>query len=101
MTKTNKLKQEFYTAELLPKNFRDVDSCNPRVLLTNIINQSGGIFRNHCWISIENNIQIKKLLRTINKEVLIKFLAKEYFYTDNKKTLIRIKNIEIINKKII
>lgn len=89
-----------YTARIQPKHLRDTDGCDPKVLLQGVYE---GLdmeqFRDHCYVSINKNKELKELVRTTNSPVLIRFNAKVHTYgATQKQTLGRIKNIKILGR---
>lgn len=86
-----------YTA-IITRNFRDVNTTMIKVLLLNIRDENGNLFRDHCWVLISK--KINKFIPLNNKYTnKIKFSAKikEYKTISCKKTLCAIKKIEYIN----
>jgi len=87
-----------YTATIT-RNFRDIHTMTPKVLLLNITTAEG-IFRDHCWVPITNNIQ-KFIPRKNTQKLLISFIAKirtYQTYGPAKQTLQAIKDIQIIKR---
>ena len=92
----------------ISKNFRDVKTGSPKVLLRIDQVQLDTFDRDHTFVPLTANL--KKVLQTIrgNGSILIKFEADEKSYTDhrksiqgidsNKQTLTNIRNVKIIGR---
>jgi len=81
---------------IITRNFRDVDTTSPKVLLTNILNDDGSLFRDHCWVEITR--EVEGLIPRSNKGRLIRFSAKfkqykNYLTGEKKQTLKKIRTI--------
>lgn len=90
-----------YTATII-RNFRDVKTTTPKVLLLNITDKNGQLFRDHCWVTINELIE-KYIPIKNNIKKIIKFdaIIKEYQTNGPKKqTLISFKDICLIGEKI-
>lgn len=86
-----------YTA-IITRNFRDVRTTTPKVLLLNIIDEDGQTFRDHCWVTItdilEKFIPLKNHIKNI-----ITFDAKITDYrtiNHTKQTLSSFENIYLL-----
>jgi hypothetical protein len=87
-----------YTATIHTKNYRDTNTITPKVLLTDICNETSE-FRDHCWVAINKHLDtlIKK---TRKPKLTIKFSAKVKVYQTYgpaKETLASIKKIEVVH----
>ena len=74
---TKHCKHTEYTATI-SRNFRDTNTGDPKVLLRNVRDYQGNLFRDHCWVS-------KSLLdivipNTNRADCKVSFLAKEKTY---------------------
>lgn len=81
----------------LHHNTRDTKTLSPKVLLTDILNDDGTVFRNHCWIPITTAIEAH-IPKTNLKKVHLSFTAnvKPYrTYGPEKYTLHKIRNITV------
>ena len=86
-----------YTA-IIGRNFRDM-SGSPKVLLREVLDTDGNVFRNHCWVDL--TADIKKILPKNNRHKTIQFTAKVKEYKDHmtgnvKNTLSRINSIATV-----
>jgi len=85
-----------FKATIKGRNFRDVQSGTPRVLLTNVMHK-GQVFRDHMWLEITP--EIRKVLPTSNTAVVnISFEADLVGYRNHitkelKMALARMKNV--------
>ena len=95
---TSYSKHKEYTATI-SRNFRDTNTGDPKVLLRNVRDFEGNLFRDHCWVSksaLDNVIPYK------NKSFKISFLAKiksYQTYGPSKDTLTSIEEPIIIKYK--
>lgn len=92
----------------ISKNYRDVQTGSPKVLLRIDQVQSDTFDRDHTFVPLTPNL--KKILQTIkgNSSLVIQFEADEIQYTDkrqlvagvvtNKQTLTNIRNIKILGR---
>ena len=84
-----------YTATIT-RNFRDVNTVSPKVLLLNI-REAGKPFRDHCWVNITP--ELEKFIPYKNTQKLrLAFEAKSKTYKTygpEKVTLTKFKHIEI------
>ena len=92
----------------ISKNFRDIKTTSPKVLLRIDKVQSDNFDRDHTFVPLTSNL--KKVLQTIrgNASVLIEFEADEVSYKDHRKsiqgidasklTLTNIRNVKIIGR---
>lgn len=90
-----------YVAEIKVKQKRDVDSSDPKILLSRVLVREGEDlkeFRDHCYVSINKNKELSKFLQTAKTNCVVAFEAREYTYKTGKKALTRFKNIERIGK---
>ena len=81
----------------LHHNTRDVHTLSPKVLLTDIMNDDGTLFRDHCWIPLTSTIKAY-MPATNRKKTRLRFTAsaKAYkTYGPEKNTLHKIKNITV------
>jgi len=62
---------------LLRRQYRDVNTTVPKVLLANVVDHQGQVFRDHCWV--KETPEIARLLRKYNS-VAIDFVANEILY---------------------
>ena len=87
----------------ITRNYRDVDTCSPKILLLNVT-EDGKEFRDHCWVILID--ELDKFVPYKNKQKLrIQFNAKAKKYVDHenvgasrKSTLHKIHDIKIIKK---
>lgn len=76
------------------RNRRDVATLDPKILLLDITNEDGTIFRNHCWVS---EAELKDFVPRRNTDrVIISFEADVKTYYSGKETLHNIKNTKIL-----
>jgi hypothetical protein len=91
-----------YTAKLHASNFRDVGTGDPKVLMTQIFDSTGELFRDHAHVSLSPSLKraISKLKP--NKSFIIQFEAviKPYMYRGEvfKRTLAHVEHIKILGK---
>ena len=88
-----------YTATIT-RNLRDVRTTTPKVLLLDIIDENGQLFRDHCWVTI-NELLKRFIPLKIHIKKTIKFNAKIKSYQTigpKKQTLTSFKNICLIKK---
>ena len=70
-------KQAEYTA-IISRNFRDTNTGDPKVLLRDVRDFEGNLFRDHCWVS---KAQLTSVIPYGNKSSLrVSFLAKSKSY---------------------
>lgn len=84
-----------YTA-LISRNFRNVDSGSPIVLLRNVTTADGIPFRDHCWV---DRAALMKILPRGNKSIQISFMADTKLYKvlgPEKETLTNIHTVKRI-----
>lgn len=88
-----------YTATIT-RNFRDVRTTTPKVLLLNIIDENGQLFRDHCWVTITDLLEkFIPLKNHIKKKIMFDAKIKNYQTTGSKnQTLISFKNICLIKQ---
>lgn len=87
-----------YTAKL-SRNFRDVHTLSPKVLLRSVIDDSSAEFRDHCWVN--KCAKLSRVIPRANKtSILIQFEAdiKEYGIYETKATLTNIRNIKVLGR---
>lgn len=88
-----------YTA-YITRNFRDVRTTTPKVLLLNIIDENGQLFREHCWVTI--NELLKKFIPSkniIKKTIMFDAKIKDYQTRGpQKQTLTSFKDICLIRR---
>jgi hypothetical protein len=84
---------------IITRNFRDVNTSSPKVLLLQVQNDSA-IFRDHCWVTISDTIKdFVPKKNHIKTKICFDAKVKEYqTYGPVKQTLISIKNIRRLNK---
>ena len=89
-----------YTATI-NYNFRGVQGTSPKVLLTNIEDEKGREFRDHCWVELTTKLEAY-LPKTNKETVTVEFSAREKEYKsygfdgEDKTTLKRIRDIKLI-----
>ena len=89
-----------YTAKLHKNNLRDVHLTTVKVLFTDIKDEDGNEFRDHCWVTINN--ELRRMMNRLNDKestVIVRFIAKEKEYKTYgpaKKTLYGVKSIEVL-----
>lgn len=83
-----------YTATIT-RNFRDVRTTTPKVLLLNIRNEDGQLFRDHCWVTVTEILEkFIPLKNHIKKTIVFTAKIKEYQTIGPKKqTLISFKDV--------
>ena len=88
-----------YTATIT-RNFRDVRTTTPKVLLLNIIDENGQLFRDHCWVTINELLEkFIPLKNHIKKTIMFDAKIKDYQTIGPKKqTLTSFKDICLIRK---
>lgn len=83
-----------YTAKI-QRQFRDVKTGSPKVLLTDIVCDKTGGFRDHCWVTLT-----KDLLNLVPSKCgirkAIEFNAEPKEYYTGKLTLNNIKDIHLL-----
>jgi hypothetical protein len=83
-----------YTATI-SRQYRDVKTGSPKVLLTNIVCNDTEGFRDHCWVTLT-----KELAKTVPSrcgiKALIEFEAEPKEYYTGKLTLNNIKDIQLL-----
>lgn len=91
-----------YIAEI-SRNFRDISTGAPKVLLRSIVQEDSEYFRDHAWIEMTE--ELKQFFRQElpkNGKRIISFRAKEKVYTYRgelvKKTLSSVKNINVLGR---
>lgn len=86
-----------YTATIT-RNFRDVKTTIPKVLLLNIIDENGQIFRDHCWVTITDILKkFIPLKNHIKKTIIFNAKIKDYQTIDSKKqTLTSFENVYLL-----
>lgn len=92
-----------YTA-IISRNFRDIHTMSPKVLLRNIQTTDNTVFRDHCWVDINDNI--KRILPRggNNSAYLIRFKAEPKNYCNSKTnqhdkiSLDKLTNIVVLKK---
>lgn len=88
------MQPQTYTAKI-GRNFRDVGTLSPKVLLRDVVNSNEEQFRDHCWV-----LKCPKLSRIIpktnKKSIVIQFDAIPKQYYSGKLTLTDVSNIKII-----
>lgn len=80
----------------ITRNFRDVNTISPKVLLTNVVNDDGSEFRDHCWVDISNEIE-GFIPKTNRYKVTVEFTASVKSYQTRgpkKDTLCKMVNIK-------
>ena len=91
-----------YTAKLHPSNFRDVGTGCKKVLMTQIFDDNGELFRDHAHIELSPSLI--KAMRTMrpNKSFIVQFDAdiKEYLYRGEvfKRTLANVAKIKVLGR---
>lgn len=87
----------------ISRNFRDVATGVPKVLLRSIIDENDNEFRDHAWVQL--NQELRTFFRTKlpkNGKRVIQFEADEKLYEYRgevfKKTLENIKNIKVLGR---
>lgn len=91
-----------YTAKLHPSNFRDVATGCKKVLMTQIFEATGELFRDHAHVEISP--ALAKSMRTMrpNKSFVVQFEAdvKEYNYRGEvfKRTLTNVTRIKVLGR---
>jgi len=90
------MEKKEYTAYLCA-TLRDVYSCSPRVLLKQVTDTDGKLFRDHVWVAYDKRLERIRPTDT-KKDIKIKFKAyeKKYPSTDGgtKKGLVKLSYIE-------
>lgn len=84
-----------YTAQI-SRNFRDTNLSTPKVLLRNITDEEGNLFRDHAWVALTHRIEGVLPRSGDNKSYTIEFHAKPKTYVTEgprKNTLCKIRNI--------
>lgn len=91
-----------YIAEI-SRNFRDISTGAPKVLLRSIVQEDSEYFRDHAWIEMTE--ELKQFFRQElpkNGKRIISFRAKEKVYTYRgelvKRTLKNVKNITVLGR---
>jgi len=83
------------------RNYRDIETLSPKILMINVKTEDGEEIREHCWVKITDELK-QFIPRTNLSEIEIKFNAKVYTYIDkrgNKKvSLSKLKDIKIVSK---
>ena len=82
----------------ITRNFRDVNTLSPKVLLTNVIFDNGETFRDHCWVPMTDKIK-QFIPRTNKQKNTLQFKAKIKDYQTigpAKQTLSKIREIVIL-----
>ena len=54
-----------FIGTLCPNNLRDVNTLYPKVLMLNIIDEEGNLFRDHCYVKVTAPLQ--RALKSIRK----------------------------------
>lgn len=78
----------------LTGNKRDMQTLSPKVLMLNVSNWKGEVFRDHCWIPA-NSKRYRNLIPAghSNKKVLIQFSARVEEYMSSEGTKLGLKHI--------
>lgn len=76
----------------LQRQFRDVKTSIPKVLLTNITFEGGTLFRDHCWVELTDEL-LDFVPRKCGLKLMVTFDAQQMTYYSGKTTLQDIKNI--------
>ena len=91
-----------YIAEI-SRNFRDISTGAPKVLLRSIVQEDSEDFRDHAWVEMTE--ELKQFFRQElpkNGKRVISFRAKEKVYTYRgelvKRTLKNVKNITVLGR---
>ncbi|MBU1658892.1 hypothetical protein KKG72_07570 [bacterium] len=87
----------------ITRNFRDAYTTTPKVLLLNVIDENGRLFRDHCWVVISDALE-----RFIPQDNHVKNVitfhgrVKEYHSFDSmstiKKTFSSLKKIDLLRQ---
>lgn len=91
-----------YTAKI-SRNFRDIATGCPKVLLRDIFDEQGELFRDHCHVEISPALaKALKCMRS-NKSFIIELTAdtKEYDYQNSgilKRTLTQVSRVKVLGK---
>lgn len=81
----------------LQRQYRDAYTGQPKVLLTNVFDAEGKLFRDHCWS--KETPQVNKLLKKYQK-CEIHFIANEVIYLKRgKEPSTTIQIVEIVRVK--
>jgi len=81
----------------ISRNFRDVATGDPKVLLRSINNELNEEFRDHCWVS--SNALNDVIPYKNHQHLRISFEADEKQYYSGKVTLKNITNVSIVKHK--
>ena len=68
-----------YTATITC-NLREVHTASPKILLINIKDSEGNIFRDHCWVKLNKRIETIRPKNGRNRPKKISFTAKTKQY---------------------
>lgn len=80
------------------RNFREVGTLSPKVLLNNLTDIDGNILRDHCWVELTDDL-LKLLPTKSNKiKVTIEFEAVIITYGNDKLGLKKLSNIRKLTK---
>lgn len=83
-----------YTAKI-QRQYRDVKTGSPKVLLTDIVCDTTGSFRDHCWVPLNHDLA-GFIPRKCGVKLAIEFNAEPKEYYAGKLTLNNIKDIQLL-----
>lgn len=88
-----------YTATII-RNFRDLRTTTPKVLLLNIVDENGQLFRDHCWVTITELLEkFIPLKNHIKKKIMFDAKIKNYqTIGPEKQTLTSFKDICLLKQ---
>lgn len=84
-----------YTATV-SRNFRDVGSISPKLLLRNITDSNGNLFRDHCWVELDYLAHVVPNSNRYSAKISFEATTKPYY--SGKHTLTAISNARYLGK---
>ena len=79
----------------IQRQYRDVKTGSPKVLLTDVVCEDTGLFRDHCWVTLTPELE-KLVPRKCGVKLAIEFTAEPREYYTGKLTLNNITDIQLL-----